>query len=131
MQGIHINKKRVPPLPHSFITLFSLYLYPIIITDSLSTLLTQLLLLIYPPSFILQFIQNPKQPIKKEKKGKKGKKREKRDTPKATMKGYIQTCLLALAAVALGQTGLSDLPDCSVRTPYFVLFLFYLLGRPV
>lgn len=31
------------------------------------------------------------------------------------MKGYIQTCLLALAAVALGQTGLGDLPDCAVR----------------
>lgn len=44
------------------------------------------------------------------------------------MKGYIQTCLLALAAVALGQTGLGDLPDCAVREqtkpPFFLSFFF-------
>ena len=45
------------------------------------------------------------------------------------MKGYIQTCLLALAAVALGQTGLGDLPDCAVREqtkpPFFLSFFFF------
>lgn len=38
------------------------------------------------------------------------------------MKGYIQTCLLALAAVALGQTGLGDLPDCAVRESSFSFY---------
>lgn len=48
------------------------------------------------------------------------------------MKGYIQTCLLALAAVALGQTGLSDLPDCAVRTlfsPPHLIRLFFWVFR--
>lgn len=41
------------------------------------------------------------------------------------MKGYIQTCLLALAAVALGQQGLGDLPDCAVRTKPSPPLLFF------
>lgn len=40
------------------------------------------------------------------------------------MKGYIQTCLLALAAVALGQANLGDLPDCAVRNQTSSLFFW-------